>query len=185
MKLLAFSVLGVLALASPAFAAKWNVDPAASSITFTGVHAGKAFTGKFEKWSAAIDFDPASLATSKAVVTVETGSAKTGDRTYDSSLPQEEWFNVKGFPNAVFETSAIRSVGADQYEAEGTLTIKGVALPVTLPFTLTVDGAKAKMEGKATLDRIVRQIGVKSDPSAEWVSKEIGVTVSLAATRAP
>lgn len=178
-------VLTSLLLASPAFAAKWNVDPATSSIRFSGVHAGKEFTGTFERWSAAIDFDPAALIAAKAVVTVETASAKTGDRTYDSSLPQEEWLNVKGFPNAVFETTAIRALGGDRYEADATLTIKGVAVPVTLPFTLTITGATAKMDGKTTLDRIARQIGLKSDPNAEWVSKDIAVTVSLVATRAP
>lgn len=170
---------------SPALAANWAVDPAASSIQFSGTHAGQKFTGRFEKWNAAIVFDPSALEASKATVTVETGSAKTGDRTYDASLPQEEWFNVKGFPNAVFQTQSIRALGGDQYEADATLTIKGVSLPVTLPFTLKIDGAKATMQGTATLDRIARQIGLKSDPNAEWVSKDITVSVSLAATRAP
>jgi cytochrome b561 len=185
MRLLAPALAAASLLAAPAFAADWKVDPASSSITFSGTHAGQKFTGRFEKWSAAIAFDPASLATSKATVTVETGSAKTGDRTYDASLPQEEWFNVKGFPNAVFETKAIRALGGDKYEADATLTIKGVAIPVTLPFTLAIDGAKAKMQGTATLDRIAHQIGLKSDAKAEWVSKDIAVTVAVNATRAP
>jgi cytochrome b561 len=175
----------LLALAAPVSAAEWQVDPATSTIAFSGVHAGRDFTGRFETWSAAIRFDPADLATAEAVVTVETGSAKTGDRTYDSSIPQEEWLNAKAFPQAVFEARRFRALGGERYEAEGTLTIKAVALPVTLPFTLTIDGATAKMQGTATLDRIARQIGIKSDPAAEWVSKDIAVTVSLNATRAP
>jgi polyisoprenoid-binding protein YceI len=58
-----FILLPVLALAMPAMAAPqaWTVVPAASSITFSGTHAGSPFSGKFGQWAAQIAFDPADL----------------------------------------------------------------------------------------------------------------------------
>jgi cytochrome b561 len=163
--------------------ARWTVNPGASSIRFSGTHAGAAFTGRFERWTAEIRFDPQNLAASRARVTIATASARTGDATQEGSLAEAEWFNPKAFPDAVFETRSFKSLGGDRYEATGTLTIKGQATPVTLPFMLKIDGASADMQAKLTLDRTKLDLGLASDAAGEWVSKEIAVTIAVKATR--
>lgn len=183
-----FAALVVLLLtASPASAAapKWTVDPAASEIAFSGKHAGNEFKGTFKTWTADIAFDPADLAGSKAKVTVEMGSAVTGNKTYDGSLPSAEWLDPKAFPDAVFETKSFTKTGENAYTAAGTLTIKGVSQDVSLPFTLKTEGDKTLMDGSLTLDRLLYKVGTASDPKAEWVSKDIAVTVKVTATKAP
>lgn len=171
--------------APPRAAPAWTVDAATSSIAFSGTHAGAAFTGKFERWSADIRFDPANLAGSSAKVTIQTGSAKTRDGTQTSTLKSSEWFNAAAHPTATFQTSAIRALGGDRYEAVGALTIKGKASPVTLPFTLAITGANADMTATLNLDRIALGLGLQSDPRAEWVSRQIGMTFRVKARRAP
>ena len=165
--------------------ARWVVDPKASSIGFAGTHAGNAFKGSFSTWTADIRFDPANLAASKALVTIDVGSARTGDGTQESSLREGEWFNPAKFPKAVFETKAIKSLGGDRYEAQATLTVKGKAVPVTLPFTLKMTGATAEMSGTATLDRKTLDLGLVSDSAGEWVSLAIPVSVKVKAQKAP
>ncbi|KAA3514841.1 hydrogenase [Agrobacterium vitis] len=161
----------------------WVIDMASSSIGFGGTHAGNAFNGRFEEWSGDIRFDPANLPGSKAVILVKTASARTGDATQEGSLKNGEWLNSTRFPEAKFETTEFRALGGDRYEAKGTLSIKNKPLPVVLPFTLKMEGNKAQVDGALELDRAALNLGMFSDPSAEWVSKTISVKIAVSATK--
>lgn len=167
----------------PGKAAAWAIDRSASSIAFTGTHASKGFKGRFEDWEGHIWFDPADLAGSKVVAVVRTGSVKTGDKTQEDSLIEDEWFDPARFPTARFEASEFRAVGPGRYEAKGTLRIKAKTVPVVLPFDLKITGDDARMTGKVELDRTALDLGMYSDPSAEWVSQAISLTVAVVAKR--
>jgi cytochrome b561 len=161
----------------------WRVDRAASSIAFSGAHAGVPFEGRFNEWRADIRFDPADLDASSAVVTIQTGSARDGVALHDQTLPGAEWFDAANHPTAVFRTTSIRG-GGNEYEARGTLTIKGRAIEVRLPFTLRIEGERATMDGRLSIDRREANLGMASDPDADYVSREIGVRVHVEARRA-
>ncbi len=163
----------------------WTVAAGASAIRFSGTHAGVAFEGRFTRWSADIRFDPNNLAQSSALVTINTASASDGVALHDQSLPQQEWFDVASHPTAVFRTSSIRSRGGNAYEARGTLTIKGRPIEARLPFTLDITGNRATMDGAISIDRRDANLGMASDPDAEFVSREIAVRVHVEAQRAP
>jgi cytochrome b561 len=183
-------LFAILFFAAPSFAkdvlpARWTVDPAASAISFSGTNSGREFSGTFKSWTADIVFDPASLETSSVSASIDTGSARTGEKTYDGTLPTAEWFNVKAFPAATFESKAFRQTGDTTYEVDGTLAIKGISQDITLPFTLTIEDGKALMEATTTLDRLLYKIGAESDPKGDWVSKDITVTIKITAARAP
>ena len=183
-------LFALLIFAAPSFAdevlqTKWTVDPSTSEISFSGTNSGREFTGTFKTWTADIIFDPAYLETSSVTVSIDTGSATTGVKTYDGSLPTTEWLNIKAFPTAIFKSKAFRQTGDTSYEADGTLTIKGISQDITLPFTLTMEDDKATMEAITTLDRLMYKIGTESDPKGNWVSKDITVTIKLNAARVP
>jgi len=175
--LIALSLLSV-----PAHAATWAVDPATSTIDFAGENSGEKFAGKFETWTAAIDFDPSKPETSSVKVTIKTASAKTGAATYDATLPKKEWFDVETYPDAVFESKDIKSLGGDKYEAKGQLTIKNIPHDVTLPFTLIIKDKLATMTGDLKINRLDFDVGKKPDPDAEWVSKDIALSVRVTAS---
>ncbi|MBL8537848.1 MAG: cytochrome b/b6 domain-containing protein [Hyphomonadaceae bacterium] len=164
--------------------AVWRVDRGASSITFSGTHAGVPFEGRFSRWRADIAFSADDLDHSTAVVTVETASASDGVPLHDNSLPQEEWFDVTRFPTAVFHAAAFRERGERAYEARGALTIKDRTFEVRLPFTLSISGDRAVMDGSATISREDANLGMRSDPDAEYVSEDIIVRVHVEAVRA-
>lgn len=168
---------------TPGAATAWTVDTSASSIGFTGEHAGNAFSGRFEDWQAHVWFDPSNLAGSKVVALIRTGSAATGDATQEGSLRDPEWFDVQRAPTARFEATSFRALGGDRYEASGTLAVKDRRVPVVLPFTLNIDGDAAEASGKVELDRTALDLGMVSDPAAEWVTQMIGVTVTIKARR--
>jgi cytochrome b561 len=173
----------VEAAVTPGTATVWTIDKTASTIEFTGTHAGAAFKGRFEQWEGQVWFDPADLAGSKAVVLVKTGTARTGDATQEGSLSAAEWLDSTGYPTARFEATAFKALGGDRYEATGTLRVKTTTVPVVLPFTFDEANGVATVAGRLELDRTALDLGMMSDASGDWVSKAIGVEIRVKASR--
>ncbi|WP_082507653.1 YceI family protein [Methylobacterium sp. Leaf113] len=181
---LALAFLAIASLARPtgAEAAAWTVDAAKSRIGFSGVQVGVPFQGRFKRFTARIDFDPAAPEAGHAVVDIDLASAETGDAQRDTALPQAEWFDTKATPQARFEATRFVAKGGDAYEAVGTLTIRGIRRDAILPFRLTRAGSTARAVGH--LDLVRTQFGVGQGPwaSGQWVALEVGVEIDLTAT---
>lgn len=166
-----------------AHAATWTIDPAQSQLGFTGSQSGTPFTGKFGKFSGTIVFDPAHPGAGHADITVETGSATTGDQQKDGALPGSDWFAADKFPTAHYVATSFKSTGAGTYEAEGTLTIRGIAKPLALPFTLAITGDSAKADGRVQLVRTDYGVGQGAWASAQYVALEVGVSYAIVAKK--
>lgn len=183
--LLSFVLALAVAAPSSAAPAKWAVDPAKSSVAFSVVVNGQSVVGRFASFSAAIAFDPADLANSTAKITLPMGEAKTADAVRDAMLPKPDWFNVPGFPQAVFQTTGFVSKGGNKYEAAGKLTLKGVTRDVTLPFTLDITGDTAVMKGETALKRLDFGVGsLKEFATGTPVALDVKVMVNVTARRA-
>jgi polyisoprenoid-binding protein YceI len=169
----------------PTMAATWTVDPAKSKIGFSGVQTDQPFFGSFKTWTAAVEFDPAQPAAAHVLITIDTGSATTGDTQRDEALPGSDWFDVSGFPKATFEAQGFMPKGGNAYETKGTLSIRGVSKDVVLPFTLTIDGDTAHAVGSAKLLRNAFGVGQGAWASDQYVAFDVGVDVDLVAKKAP
>lgn len=169
---------------SQALAASYSVDPVVSSITFSGTHADNPFSGIFERYAIDVDFDPADVAATRIRVTIDLASAKTGNKMFDGTLPGDDWFDVKNTPNALFKSTAVSKQADGSYSVTGDLTLRGITRPVTFTFILDREDAP-EINASATLniDRLDYGIGAKSDDKAEWVSREIGLTLKLVAKK--
>jgi polyisoprenoid-binding protein YceI len=150
----------------------FNFNAKNSEVAFSGEHAGMPFKGVFKQWSAEITLPPAPLPQISANFVIS--SAKTGNSTYDSTLPSGDWFDVKNYPKSQFESTEITLVGSD-YEVSGLLTLRGISQAVT--FLLKDEGNRFSASFK--IDRLAHNIGMESDPSAEWVSQNIKMTLTL------
>jgi polyisoprenoid-binding protein YceI len=181
---LALSTLMLAAVppTNSADAATWKLDLAKSKLGFSGTQTRTKFLGVFTRWNAEIEFDPDHLDASHILVTVDLATAATKDAQRDKALPESNWFDTGHFPTATFETKEIHSKSANDYEAVGTLTLRGVAAPLTLPFTLQIDGSSAHAKGHAELSR--RTFGIGQGPWAtdQWVAFEVGVDIDVVAT---
>ena len=173
-----------LLAASPAFAKEWIIDYGHSRLGFVGMQGKSAFEGSFGKFEAHIDFDPEHPETGKIAATIDTASAATGDAERDSTMPQPDWFDVKHFAEARFTSTSIRKSGS-AYIADGMLSIKGIAQPVKLPFTLTQDGDHWRAQGRATLARNAFQVGIGQWANENYVGYAVDVVVDIAAKPAP
>ncbi|GBQ89070.1 YceI family protein [Gluconobacter albidus] len=180
----AFSALAMSFLAAtPVFAADWTIDPAHSIIGFSGTQTGNTFTGHFGKFDGTVSLDPAHPEDGHATITINIASATTADRQRDSAMPRSDWFNVASFPTATFEARSFRAKGGNAYEAVGTLTIRGVSRPETLPFTLDINGPTAHAKGHLDLIRSAFGIGQGPWATGQWVALQVGVTIDITASQ--
>lgn len=159
----------------------WLVVKADSHVKFTAEQQGKAFTGAFTSFDAIINFKEDAIENANVTATIDMGSVSAGDKDRDGALPGKEWFDVKAFPKAVFQSDDFVKTGENSYEARGTLTMKDKSQPLTLPFTLDIAGAKAEMAGKVTLDRTLWDVGTGAWATDEWVSTDVTVDVKISA----
>lgn len=171
--------------APPSAASNWTVDPDASAITFSGVHDGNRYEGRFERWQADITFDADALDAASATVRVETASAVTGTKLYDDSLKAAEWLDPRSFPVATVTLDDFRRSEEGGYVAEATLTLKDQSVSVPFRFDLALDGDTAEMTGSTSLSRSALDIGMKSDPGADYVADAVSIEVRVTATRQP
>ena len=179
-------VLGTaLALSAHAALAQQQLVPAQSEVKFTARQMGVPLEGHFKTFSAQVAFDPAKLATSKIRFTVDTGSATLGVKETDAELPKPVWFNVPKFPQATFQSSAIKAVGAGKYEVAGKLSIKGAAQDVVVPVTLTQSGAITTAAGSFAIKRLAFKIGENEWADTSMVADEVQVKFKLALTGVP
>jgi len=172
-----------LAAALPASATDWTVDSGKSALGFTATQSGRSFEGKFKTWQAEIAFDPANPAAGHAKVTIDMASAGTADRQRDAALPESDWFDIKKFPQALFEASGFKPLGGNQYEADGTLTIRGVKKAVALPFTLEIAGDDAHAKGKLDILRTDYGVGQGEWTDASVVAFGVSINFDLTAKK--
>ena len=171
--------------AAPSLQAGWSVDKAKSVLSFSAEQGGEDFTGTFEVFDAQIKFSPDDLASAKVIVDITLASADAGDIERTEALPGKDWFYVKKFPKAKFETTGFTHKGGVQYEAAADLTIRGITKSVTLPFTLTIDDGHASMQGSLSLNRRDYNVGSGMWESEEWAGHQVTVSIVLEAEKTP
>jgi polyisoprenoid-binding protein YceI len=176
------ALVPAIALAAPP---AWTVDKPASRLTFSSSVSGAAFTGSFSRWDAVIHFDPKDLAHSDVTATIDIASAATGNGDRDAELPDQDWFWTSHFPRASFVAHGFQAAGPGRYIAPGVLTIRGVAKPLTLPFTLAITGPSAKMNASVQLNRLAFGVGQGEWKATDQVPAGVTVNVQLSAHRAP
>ena len=159
----------------------WTVDKTKSSLSFTAVQSGKSFTGSFDSFETQVKFNADDLAGSKVVAIIDMSSADAGDKDRNDALPGKEWFFVKSFPNAKFETTGFTHLGGDKYEAAANLTMRGTTKQIVLPFTLTIKNGHAVMDGALTLSRRDYNIGTGMWKSEDDVGHNVGLNIRIEA----
>jgi len=172
-----------VAAAAPADdASGWIVDHEASRLGIVISQMGSPVEGAFSRWTAAIDFEPDALEASRVTVTVDIGSLSLGGVT--DQAKGADFLDAAAHPTAVFEAASFRRTGDTAYEADGTLTLRGVTRPVTLPFDLVIDGDEATMTGRTTLDRIDFGVGAAGFADEGSVKFAVEVETTVKARRA-
>lgn len=181
---LAFAMVSPMTAAAAA-PPVWIVDKTASSLRFTSSMAGESFTGAFRRWDADIHFDPANLPASSVSATVDVASAATGNADRDQALPTDTFLDAPAFPKATFVARHFTALGGGRYQADGVLTLRGVSKPLSLPFTLVIQGTQARMTSQIAINRLAFGVGQGEWKATTTIPAAVNVSVVLAAHRAP
>ncbi|MBJ7439865.1 MAG: YceI family protein [Sphingopyxis sp.] len=160
----------------------WTVA-SGGRLGFTARWNGEAVDGRFDRWRAAIRFSPDDLAKSQIRVTVDLASADTGDGQRDDTLKSSEFFDTGAHPSAIFTARDIRHLGGNRHEARGSLDLRGVSKPVTLRFTLSIDGDRARVAGTARIDRTAFGVGQGEWAATDAIAASVDIAFSFTATR--
>jgi polyisoprenoid-binding protein YceI len=70
---------------------------------------------------------------------------------------------VPKFPQASFQSSAVKAAGPGKFEVAGKLTIKGVVRDVSVPVQVTQAGATSTATGTFAIKRLAFKVG-----EGEW-----------------
>jgi len=168
----------LLAWASLAQGAEWKTLPA-SRLEFTATYQGQAVPGVFRRFDVVLAFDPRQLAGSRLAVDISIPDADMLSADINEAVRGPEWFDAGGFPVARFVSEEIVAQGPGRYLARGTLTLKGVARRVAVPFTWTPAGNGAAMDGRLVLRRTDFNIGSGAWAKDETIGMEVGVRFGL------
>jgi polyisoprenoid-binding protein YceI len=159
-------------------AASYSADPQQSRLEFAGVQAGAEFKAAFHKFTAAVDFAPDALASSRFDVQIELNSVDSKDKDRDTTIRGPDIFDVAHWPTAHYVTRSFTKT-ATGFAAVGALTLRGVTKDVPIDFQFTPGAAGAKLEGSAKLKRLDFGAGQGDWKSTEEVADAVKVNFSL------
>jgi len=187
MKLLLATLLLTLATAAaadgpgaPAASAGRALDLRGSEIAFSVKQMGVPVSGRFQRFDAQLQFDPAQPQSASAQISVDIASVDAGSEEANTVAVDKPWLDRAGFPRATFTSSAVRALGGNRYEARGLLTIKGRPREITVPFTAQPQpGGATLLSGQFTIRRADFGIGGGEWDESDLVGAEVPVTFRL------
>ena len=143
-------MLAVLALSSAVLAAdEFKIDPNHSSVNFAVAHMGvSTVLGRFTSFEGKIVYDDKDITKSSVNVTIKTASISTDVAGRDNDLRSANYFDVEKYPEITFQSKSVEKKGNDLV-AHGTLTIRGIAKDVDIPFEMKgpADAGRGKVMG--------------------------------------
>lgn len=149
---------------------------AGSKVGFSIKNFGVKVSGTFTGLKGTIHFDPAKPEASSIDVSVDANSINTDNNKRDNHLRKEEYFDVEKFKTLHYKSTSIKKLsGANQYHAEGNLTIKGVAKQVGFDFTATSKSPGYLFEGSFEINR--RDFGVGGGSISMSDNLEVSLSV--------
>lgn len=181
----ALAAAAFLVLASQPALAQQKLDAAKSEMVFVSKQMGVPVEGKFRKFDAQVAFDPKKPEAGKVSFTIDTGSASFGSPETDAEVVKPVWLGVAKFPQATFQSSAIKALGGGKFEVAGKLTIKGSTQNVTVPVALAQAGGTTTATGAFALKRLEFKIGEGEWADTSMVANDVQVKFKLLLSGVP
>jgi len=166
-------------------AVQYTVDPAHTSVTFQVRHLFTQVSGRFDRFSGTIDFDPAQPAQAKVAGSIEAASISTNNDKRDQDLRSSKFFDVEKFPTITFTSTAVPQVDAAKLigKMDGKLTIHGVERPIVIDVAYLGAGKdpwgkqRAGFSGRTTINR--KDFGLTWNQALETGGVLVGDEVTI------
>jgi polyisoprenoid-binding protein YceI len=139
--------------------------------------------GRFTRYRADIQGDPATLEGAKVQITIDSKSVNTANATRDNHLRTPDFFDAAKYPTITFTSSEVKKAG-DRLVVRGTLTLHGVSRDLELPFVAAegMNGADVRTWSyRATLplDRLEFGVGAESVAAKISLKKQVELDLLL------
>ena len=154
-------------------------DKTASEITFTIKNFGFNVPGNFSQFIASSNFSARNLQGSFLNVKISVASIFTDSEARDKHLLEVDYFNIKKYPNILFESSVIEKITPSKYLLKGFITIKGIKKRIQT--TLKVTSSKTTLTFLTDFSLNRRDFGVGG--SSFVLSKEVNIKMIYVATK--
>lgn len=119
------ALIGGTALAAPITFKVGAGTRAQQLATFESDTDFENIVGRSDNVVGQLTFDPVAK-TGGGTLKIRVDTLETGIALRDEHLRGETWLNSAKFPEIVFESTKVRSLGNDRYEVSGKFTLKGV-----------------------------------------------------------
>lgn len=154
----------------------WTILPG-GRLEFVATYGADSYKGSFARWSGKIVMDPDRPETADIRIDIDMASANLSDATQNSMLLGEDFFATGQFATAVFRANKARKTAPDRFQADGTLSMKGVEAGQSLRFALSGTGTRRHVTGSADIDR--NRFGVGTGASASGIAATVSVTFAF------
>ena len=172
------TLAALVAIAMPAFAQQ-KLLPAQSELAFTTRQMGVPVDGKFKRFDAQVAFDPKQPETAKIALAIDLASVAIGTAETEAEIAKPDWFNTKLFPQATFQSTTVKPLGAGRFEVSGKLALKGLSRDLVVPVTLAQTGANTTASGAFVIKRLDFRIGDGDWKDTSMVANDVQVKFKL------
>jgi polyisoprenoid-binding protein YceI len=167
-----FSILSTLPLTS-----NWTADADKAKISFTVNGPFGDVHGSFSGLKSAFQFDEKDLSKSSITASIDAATVNSGVGLRNTHLRNEEqWLNTAKYPRIQFKSTKIEKTAAG-FSASGTLTLKNISKPITVPFTFSSSGNSGEFKGHFSIKREDYSLGKKGGSVGETIQINIDVPV--------
>ena len=129
----------------------YQIDPTHASVLFKINHMGlSTFVGRFNKFDAQLEFDPANIAAAKLSAVIDIASVDVNNPDLEETLRGSSWFDAKRYPQGSFKTTSVVVIDTATAEFTGNLTFHGVTAPIKLQIKFN-GGGNNMLTGSYTL----------------------------------
>ncbi len=159
-----------------------QLQPAASQIVFTTRQMGVPVEGSFGKFTAQIALDPKKPESGSVSFAIDTGSARFGSPELDGETPKPVWLNTPKFPQATFQSTAVKAAGPGKFEVAGKLAIKGSVRDVVVPVSIVQAGGSNPLStavGTFTIKRLEFKVGEAEWADTSMIANDVQVRFKL------
>lgn len=180
-----FAALVLSALATPALAETYQIDPGHTQVRFQYNHLGFSnIVGIFSGVEGTVNFDAADPTKSSVNAKIAIDSLLTGVTKLDEHLESGDFFDIAKFPHATFTSTKVEAGANGTWKIHGDLEVHGVKKEVVLDAKLNKQGehpmAKVPAIGFDATTTLKRtDFGVGN--YAPNVSDEVAVEITLEA----
>ena len=190
--LFATAALGALPAVAEAEPARYELDPAHTTIAFLVEHIGYAKTlGQFVRASGGYTFDAETGALTAVRVDVETESVDTHHEARDRHLESADFLAAEEHPTMTFTADGARQTGERTFVVTGELTLLGTTRPLTLEATVNKNapypiGDRAEVMGVSARGMLKRgEFGMTYGVADNLVGDDVEIVIETEARRTP